>query len=270
LLGEANYNLQRIKEAKECWEKALELDPSQEWVKKRLNKLLQEMRIEQKMQMVSNYHFEIHYAKQIIKNKEYRIRDYLEKAYREVGQDFHYFPRYKTVVLIYPREDYKRLIKIGSLGVYDGKIRICEDALDLEEKRLQAILKHEYTHVLIYDLAGGKCPIWLNEGLAQYEEYKDGLSPLNTFYSALKQRKDKLFSLQKLDRAFSSSLPSVIEQAYQQAYCFTVYLIERYGLWRVRKVLEKLKQGKKIEEAFQEVFYWRLEQIEKEWREEKI
>ena len=58
----------------------------------------------------------------------------------------------------------------GIRAMYDGKIRLpsVDDNTDLTT--FQSLMVHEYTHALVYYLAGPKCPIWLNEGLAQIQE----------------------------------------------------------------------------------------------------
>jgi len=203
LLGNVYYNTQKINKAEKYLQSSLEINPQQEGVRQRIEKISQEIEVESKLDRISNYHFDIRYQDNVVRNQEYKIRDYLEQAYRDLGQDFNYFPKYKIVVLIYSSADYQRLANTESLGVYDGKIRISIDhILDIKGK-LKEVLRHEYTHVLVRDLTGGKCPLWLNEGLAQYEQYKGSSKELEHFYKILKEK--SLFSLENLNTAFSSA-----------------------------------------------------------------
>ncbi|OQX53584.1 MAG: hypothetical protein B5M48_03130 [Candidatus Omnitrophica bacterium 4484_213] len=268
LLGDVCYDSQKVKEAKEYWQRCLEINPEQEGIKRRLEKISQEIEVESKLDKVSNYHFDIRYQENAVRNQEYKIRDYLEQAYREVGQDFNYFPHYKVIVLVYSTDDYQKLVNTRSLGVYDGKIRISADqVLDIKGK-LKEVLRHEYTHVLVRDLAGGNCPIWLNEGLAQYEQYPGPSAELERFYKILKER--GFFSLRDLEIAFSCASPELVTRAYQQSYCFVSYIIDEYGMWRIKKILEKLKEGESIEDAFRQKCYFSLEKIEENWRKKKF
>lgn len=268
LLGNVYYDSQKIKKAKEYWQRSLEIDPQQKGIKQKLEKISQEIKVERELDKITNYHFDIRYQGNAVRNQEYKIRDYLEQAYREVGQDFNYFPRYKIIVLIYSTQDYQKLVNTRSLGVYDGKIRISADqVLDIKGK-LKEVLRHEYTHVLVRDLTAGNCPIWLNEGLAQYEQYQGSSVELERFYKRLKEK--PLFSLEDLEIAFTCDSPEVVTRAYQQSYCFTSYIIDRYGMWRIKKIFEELKQGKGIEDAFRQKCYLTLERIEKNWRREKF
>lgn len=268
LLGNVCYDSQKIKKAKEYWQRCLEIDPQQEGIKQRLSKISQEIEVERGLDKITNYHFDIRYQENAVRNQEYKIRDYLEQAYREVGQDFNYFPRYKIIVLIYSTNDYQNLVNTRSLGVYDGKIRISADqVLDIKGK-LEEVLRHEYTHVLVRDLTEGNCPTWLNEGLAQYEQYQGSSAELERFYKALKEK--PLFSLQDLEIAFACDSREVVVRAYQQSYCFTSYIINRYGMWRIKKILERLKEGESIEDAFRQKCYVGLEKIEKDWRSKEF
>ncbi len=268
LLGNVYYDTQKMKKAKECWQRSLEIDPEQKGVKQRLDKILEEIGVESKLDKVSNYHFDIRYQENAVRNQEYKIRDYLERAYREVGQDFNYFPEYKIVVLIYSSEDYRKLVNTHSLGIYDGKIRISADhVLDIEGK-LKEVLCHEYTHVLVRDLTNDRCPIWLNEGLAQYEQYKGSLKEIERFYKMLERK--GLLAFEELNIAFSCSSREVVTRAYQQSFCFTNYIIEKYGLWRIKEIFKKLKKGEDIKKAFRQKCYLSLKKIEENWRSDKF
>ncbi len=264
LLGNVCYDSQKIKKAKEYWQKCLKIDPQQEGIKQKLEKISQEIKVERGLDKITNYHFDIRYQENAVRNQEYKIRDYLEQAYREVGQDFNYFPRYKIIILIYSTKDYQKLVNTRSLGVYDGKIRISADqVLDIKGK-LKEVLRHEYTHVLVRDLTAGNCPIWLNEGLAQYEQYRGSSAELERFYKLLRKKKPMPF--EDLEIAFSCVSPELVTRAYRQSYCFTNYIIDKYGMWRIKKIFEELKQGKDIEDAFRQKCYLSLEKIEKNWR----
>lgn len=68
-----------------------------------------------------------------------------------------------------------RIVKNGSMptewaaAVFDGQIRLPLEIATVPERRYP-ILVHELAHAFLVDLSGGRIPLWMNEGLAQWLE----------------------------------------------------------------------------------------------------
>jgi hypothetical protein len=83
-------------------------------------------------------------------------------------------------VILYTREEFRThqgaALARAVAGLYsDGAIRI-NDAAELTQQT-RATLVHEYVHAVVDDLVhasegGQRVPIWLNEGLAEYVEWR--------------------------------------------------------------------------------------------------
>jgi len=88
------------------------------------------------------------------------------------GSGFGLFPTETIVVLLYPNQDFRDITRspnwVGALN--DGKIRVPVSGLTQMTPDLARVLKHELTHSFVRQITLGRCPTWLNEGLAQLEE----------------------------------------------------------------------------------------------------
>lgn len=97
----------------------------------------------------------------------------LDRAYQEFGERFGAFPleQQRLRVVLYRASDFARLTGLGHWagGVFDGTIRVPIGPSGLDP-RLDGVLRHELCHAFVQRLAGGNCPAWLNEGLAQVLE----------------------------------------------------------------------------------------------------
>ncbi len=269
LLGEIEYSSEKLKEAKAAWQKALELDPNRTEVSDRLKQVTQELPVESKFERLTQAYFDLRYEEQLDRPVGFDIRDALLAARREVGSDFSYWPTHKIVTLIYSAASFKALRQetpdwVG--GQFDGKIRVPLPNGQLDQAAVKAILFHEYTHALIHDLATGKCPTWLNEGLAVYEEKKQHATPLTQLNKAYQE--GRLVPWSQLSDQFSTSLPvDQVALGYQESQSIVAYVVNRYGFWRIRRVLKALGNSQPWESALADEFHLKLARIEVNWRE---
>jgi len=230
--------------------------------------LKQELPIESGFDQISQAYFDLRYEDEFEQPAGFDIRDALLQARREVGSDFAYWPKYKIVVLIYSSEHFRALRQetpewIG--GLYDGKIRVPLPGKEFDVERVKGIFFHEYTHALIHDLTKDQCPQWFNEGLATYEETKSGSPRLDQLARAAAAQ--QLPAWDHLNEQFAWGLPvHQVELGYQQAYSVVRYLVERYGFWRVRRVLQALLDGTALEAALEQEYHLKLDRLETDWR----
>lgn len=268
LMGELHYLSQDMDEAKRLWEKILKLDPDYPYadgLKEKLKKLEKEARVEKKFRSTTSDKFDIRYSKEATR-LSYDIRHYLQEAYRLVGQDFNYQPKRKITVLIYEKGDFESVgdWREGTLGIYDGKIRLPLINADITTNEIKGIAWHEYTHAIIHDLAKGNCPVWLNEGLAKYEEFRYAHKDFSLLKGTVK--KGGLILLKDLNSAFSTAADEIqLELAYEQAYTLANYLIKRYSRYKIRKVLERLGNNETIDLAFRKELNITMAEFERRW-----
>ena len=269
LRGRIEYNQQKLQEAKTAWERSLELNPSQPKIAEQLERLKQELPVESKFDRVSQAYFDLRYSEQLERPVGFDIRDTLFEARRLIGSAFGYWPDHKIVVLVYGADTFRKLRQETPewvSGQFDGKIRVPLPSAQLDQATVRGILFHEYTHALIYDLGGGRCPLWMNEGLAEYEGRTQAPRPL----LLLKKAHDRqaLVPWLELSEHISMSLPAEeVGLAYEQSYSMVTYLAERYGFWRFRRLLKAFAEGVEWPAAMEAEYRMKLSRLEARWLE---
>ncbi|WP_194863340.1 peptidase MA family metallohydrolase [Myxococcus sp. AB036A] len=139
-------------------------------------------------------------------------------------------------------------------GLYsDNAIRI-NDAAELTPQT-KATLVHEYVHAALDEFCGGygnNLPVWLNEGLAEYVEwrYMGGEDPDRSVRNYM-ARAAKANSLPKLAQMEGSSLimqrnPAI---AYATSAVAVRELVKRGGTGRFLTMVREVGQGRPIDEA---------------------
>ena len=269
LLGEIDYNSQRLKEAKADWQKALELKPDFAEVKERLKQVSQELPVESEFERVSQAYFDVRFPDTLERSTGFDLQETLLAARRAVGADFAYWPSRKLVVLVYSAEQFRQLRQDApewAAGQYDGKIRVPLPNGELNPQAVTRILYHEYAHAIIHDLTDGRCPAWLNEGLAEYEAWKDVKPPWPILRHAVSGQRlipwTQLFSAQ-FTAAMSTAEASL---AYEQAHSIVRYLVERYSFWRIKRLLQAVKQGSPSDQVLASEFHLKLPRLEEYWK----
>ena len=269
LLGEIYYSRQQLKEAKAAWERALARDPSLHEIQARLAQVSEELPVESKFERLSQAYFDLRYEEQLRRPVGFDIRDALLSARRRVGGDFAYWPKYKLIVLIYSAEQFRALRQETPewvAGQFDGKIRVPLPGAQMNSAMVTQILFHEYTHALIHDLAKGRCPSWLNEGLAEYE----GRSQLRGAVPRLAKaaQESRLVPWLELSDHISTALPAEdVGLAYEQSYSAVAYLVERFSFWRIRRVLKALGDGQPWDAALAAELRTKAPRLESQWRQ---
>lgn len=268
LLGEIEYHSQRLKEAKAAWDQAVKLNPALDVVQEKLKRLNQELPVESEFEKVSQAYFDVRYTEMLKRSAGYDIRDTLLRARREVGADFSLWPTGKLIVLVYSAEQFRQLRKDTPdwvAGQYDGKIRVPLPGPEFDEKAVVRTLFHEYTHALVHQVAGTRCPTWLNEGLAEYEGWRDQASPWTSLRKAVAT--NALVPWEQLSERFSAGRPAAeVAQAYEEAHSIARYLVERYGFWRMRRVLKAVADGADLNETLVKEFHMKLPHLQSLWR----
>lgn len=188
-------------------------------------------------------HFRILYNGYKQGNVDRKILGILEDAYRTIGQDLDYFPSEPVTVILYTDRAFydTTLAPHWSAGLYDGKIRIPVKGVDVNEPVVRKVLFHEYTHVLVHYIAHS-CPLWINEGLAEY------------FSTSYPKKIGQLIPLQSMEKSFSGFSDRNVAIAYMESYSAVSSLVDRYGLYRVKTMLEGFGAGKGADDAFEDAF----------------
>ena len=166
-------------------------------------------------------------------------------------------------VILYTREEYRThqgsaLARMAA-GLYsDGAIRI-NDAAELTQQT-KATLVHEYVHAVVDDLVraaegGQHVPIWLNEGLAEYVEWRYLGSDKPPH--ALATRMRGAAQSGQLPRLSDMAGGALIQQrdpalAYGTSAVAVRELLNEGGPARLLELIREVGQGASLEEALRQ------------------
>lgn len=278
LLGELQYLRQELAAAQQTWERALAMDPSRADVKQRLEQLRKELPVEQALARSDTYPFVIRLADGQGPVDLTGLRGLLREVYRLVGQPFDTFPNYPIAVIVSSQSDFSATQSAPHRvqGLFDGKIRVPLPSGPRASDALRRILWHEYTHVLVHDLTKGRCPLWLNEGLATVEEARVHPFPVDQFRAALAASGGDPVVVP--DDALAPDVVSwdvlwreqayeerIMERRYQQAHLIAQYLVRVGGWPQMVRVLKRMGQGTTLQEALRVEYHQSPQQLEAEW-----
>jgi hypothetical protein len=217
-------------------------------------KLKKEKDAEERLVNESTLHFKVSFDGYAHGGLSRKVIDILEDAYRTIGKELDYFPPEPVSVVLYTNRDFYDITQSPewSQGIFDGKIRIPIRGVESREGELRKVLFHEYTHALVHSLAP-QCPLWINEGLAEYFSTTSG------------KRIGQLIPLASLETSFARLRPDNIRVAYLESYSAVSYLIEQYGLHRLKKVLLALPKGIDLNQAFEDAFSMSYREFISSW-----
>jgi tetratricopeptide (TPR) repeat protein len=266
VLGELQYRKDDLEAAASAWEKAVELDPSNADLRARLERIRREHKTEKDFNRDVTSHFLIKYeGREKIEAGKIVLR-VLEDAYGEVGRALQYYPSNEIQVILYSSQQFQEVTDAPgwSGGIYDGKIRIPIGGIEQETPGLRRLLYHEYTHAVVRAITP-RCPTWLNEGLAQYFEGREADARQR---EALKRTSEagKLPSLSNLEGSFMGLASGQAAYAYLFSLSAVRHMIDQYGMYRVKTVLEELGQGAAVGKALSAGLLISYEEFERGWK----
>ena len=248
-LGLVLYETENRQQAMELWEQALKLSPGRKEIAEILARAQKETVVEGRMDQGHSSRFDLTYDPGVDTAFALAVLDVLEGAANLVGAELGHFPEPRVPVAIYKRDDFKTLTDSPDWagGVYDGKIRLPFGAMKVITPVMRGVLYHEYTHVVVFDLTRGNCPLWLNEGIAEMFGRMQYNQPMGELGRAA--RKDAFVDFRKLEAGFSGLPVAEATLAYQQSYAMVNYIVTTYGWHRVNQMLAGLGNGMNTEEA---------------------
>lgn len=204
-------------------------------------------------------HFKVQFSKMEDSGVQNTVLDILEDAYRTIGSDFNYYPPSSITVILYNEKGFFDVTRAPGWagGLYDGKIRIPIKDIEGREELLKRILYHEFVHALVNSITP-RCPVWLNEGLAEYFSEDEELLKWG---AAIGQ----LIPLQRLEGGFPSGDIRLVALAYLESYTAVSDLIEKHGLYRIKECLDALGKGESLSGAFRSIFGVTYEEFAAKW-----
>jgi hypothetical protein len=121
------------------------------------------------------------------------------------------------------------------------------------------VLKHELAHSFINQLSAGRCPQWLNEGIAQALEPKQ---VTNGRLLAEMFRTQHEIPLNAMEGSFMSMSPVQAAVAYDESLAAVQFINDSYGMADLQRVLQRLSEGSSPEAALRATIHSGYGQLE--------
>ncbi|MEO6740917.1 MAG: tetratricopeptide repeat protein [Chthoniobacteraceae bacterium] len=184
----------------------------------------------------------------------------LERAHATLTKKYGMPPGERTVVEIFPdQKDFAiRTFGLpggsGYLGVCFGRVITANSPASRPggASNWQAVLWHEFTHVITLTLTRNKMPRWLSEGISVYEERQERANwgeHMSPRYRAMILGAD-LTPVSKLSGAFLRPKSGAhLQFAYYESSLVVEWLIKKWGVEKMSALLADLARGVAINDA---------------------
>lgn len=266
VLGYAQFATDHPRDAIQSWKRSLALRPDDS-IRTMLERAERESAAESEYSERESGHFVLRYeGKQSSEMFRAQLLATLEADYQELGREFGSEPRSTIAVVLYTNQTFFDVTRAPSWtgALNDGKLRIPLQGLDAVTPELARVLKHELTHSFVNQLSSGRCPQWLNEGLAQLME-PQSLGPRARRLAELFEQQREA-PLNALERGFSSFNGMEANLAYDESLATVEYIRNHYGMSDLVRILERLGQGDSIESSLRSTIHSDYRQLEDEVR----
>jgi tetratricopeptide (TPR) repeat protein len=189
-----------------------------------------------------------------------RILELLRKARTTLGEKYKVPLDEPIVIEIFPQQKDFAVRTFGMpgiagfLGVCFGRVITANSPASQGENpaNWEAVLWHEFCHVVTLHKTRNKMPRWLSEGISVYEErqadatWGQSMTPQNREIIA----SGKMTPVSRLSSAFlSPPSPLHLQFAYYESSLVVEYLIEEFGMDALQNILDDLGEGSDINEA---------------------
>ncbi len=213
-----------------------------------------------KFQTVTNQDFILRMSRHEAAVYGDRALDLLQRAHKRLSEKYGLTPAPPTFVEIFPEQKDFAVRTFGMpenpgfLGVCFGHVVTANSPASqtAHPANWQAVLWHEFCHVITLQLTRNKMPRWLSEGISVYEESREN----PTWGQAMTPRYremvlgDDLTPVGKLSAAFLSPKSDLhLQFAYYESSLVVEYLVQRFGFESLKHILLDLRDGADINAA---------------------
>jgi tetratricopeptide (TPR) repeat protein len=264
ILGYAQYAADRNRDAIRSWKRSLAIRPDAQ-VQKYLEKAERDESAEAAFTQNASSHFTMKYeGRQTPESLRRDLISTLESHYADLVRDLGVAPRGSIAVILYTDQAFFDVTQSPSWAgaVNDGKLRIPVNGMDSVTPELSRVLKHELAHSFINQASGGRCPQWLNEGIAQAMEPKSLSSRGRRLAGLFKAQQEIPFNA--LEGSFMRFSPMEAILAYDESLAAVQFISDTYGSSDLQRILERLGQGNSSEVALRATIHDDYGQFQRE------
>ena len=259
LLANCYFELKKDADAVSCWEslrERLDEDDSKETSKLRERVMVGLARMAEENQMVMRQgkKFIVYtpVSGEYVQAAEELTDGRLKEIFTQVTNDLKCIPAFRTSIIALDPVKFEEIKPTSWAGGFalGGKSMIVP-AEKFPRSDPQSILPakplllHEFTHNIIFVAANGRCPTWLNEGLAVFEEHKNDTY---TEFQPKVQIPEPIMSIDELEKEFAEIKKITdkgsarVHNAYKLAGLSARFLIQNYTMSAPIQILNGLKK----------------------------
>ena len=186
--------------------------------------------------------------------------DSLNEIYYDVTSLLNCDPDVKVNVVFFLTEDYYNENKDWSAASALGlQVRVPLVTGYKSEEYVKGVLAHEFTHTIINLKTHNRCPIWVHEGLAQYQEFRthygseENLRPdyVSIYENDFKEN-DFFIPLDKIPAYMGSNDRKDISRAYIESWLAMRCMADLYTESSFDTLLTSLGKGNGIKQAVED------------------
>jgi tetratricopeptide (TPR) repeat protein len=214
----------------------------------------------EKFQTITNEHFIVRMGPREAQIYGGRVMALLDRAKTNLCEKYGIKLEQPTIVEIFPEQKDFAVRTFGMpggagyLGVCFGRVITANSPASqaAHPSNWEAVLWHEFCHVITLTMTKNKMPRWLSEGISVHEELQANPiwgQTMNPRYREMVLGKD-LVPVADLSGAFLAPKSDLHMQfAYYESALVVEFLVKNYGLESLKKILGDLGQGIEINKA---------------------
>jgi Peptidase MA superfamily len=197
-----------------------------------------------------------------------------ERHYRRIMGDigmYSFVPSRPYNIIIY--KDSEEYIFKTKQPEWSGGITYGNAILVYEDDYASSILAHEMTHLIFNEFMGlssGPQLIWLNEGLAVYEEMRSSPKAQNIYDNRFSRfvARNPIGFIQMMSMSPLDDKNIIVEKWYAQVGNLIGFMISEGGSMSFYVFLKSIKEGYSLNDAIKKAFtgHWEnIRELEKSW-----
>jgi hypothetical protein len=254
LSGWAYYGLNRAADAVTQWRRAMELQPDDD-TKHALEKAERDAQEEAEYHEGETTHFRLKYNGEATPALARDVLKTLEAQFDEISSALNYSPPEPIGVILYTNQSFMDITRAPSWSgaLNDGRIRVPVSGLSTMTAELARVLKHELTHSFVGQRTGGRCPVWLQEGLAQFMEGKRSRYSAAALSNAFEHHME--FSLLSYETSWLNLPKETASVAYAWSLAVVETIMTENGVDDMERILERIAGGSSAEDAIRAVLH---------------
>ncbi len=250
LMGQVRHRSGDLLGALREYDALIKATPNDKDAQATIERWRRELELQQRMQQAVGDHFAVSFEGPAEEALAAKALELLDRGYWRIGDVLGTYPAAPVPVVLYTTEQFSDITRspAWAAGAYDGTIRVpMRGAID-EEKELDRVLAHEFTHALVHSLAAKGVPTWLNEGLASALETDTDTDSLD--WAARRVSQAPPIALNVLRNSFGRLSGAQAQLAYATSALAVHRLLQEAGGVAIANLLRDLGDGADFDAAF--------------------